>query len=268
MTTFNLSGPWQLASADGRHRTGMPVPGDVHTALKTAGIIPDPYFGRNENDVQWVANTDWVVERQFTLDDPAGSWYLDITYLDTVATAFVNDIPVLQADNCFRRYRPDVSKALKSGENTIRILFRSSIAEAAERQARQPFYIPYSTGNSPIPNGNMLRKPQCHFGWDWNIALAPIGLYGEISLKKLEAARIEHVVTSQRHEAGEVDLIVTVTLLPKGRACCRCSFRSATSGSGSIVACVPARRSSATSSMSRTRNSGGLRAAANRPCTN
>ncbi|CAN7334120.1 beta-mannosidase [Neorhizobium sp. LjRoot104] len=217
MTTFNLSGPWQLASADGRHRTGMPVPGDVHTALKTAGIIPDPYFGRNENDVQWVANTDWVVERQFTLDDPAGSWYLDITYLDTVATAFVNDIPVLQADNCFRRYRPDVSKALKSGENTIRILFRSSIAEAAERQARQPFYIPYSTGNSPIPNGNMLRKPQCHFGWDWNIALAPIGLYGEISLKKLEAARIEHVVTSQRHEAGEVDLIVTVTLFAEGQ---------------------------------------------------
>ena len=217
MTTIDLSGSWQLASADGTHRTEMPIPGDVHAALKAAKIIPDPYFGRNENEVQWVANADWTIERRFTLDDPAGSWYLDITYLDTVATVFVNDIPVLQADNCFRRFRPDVSKALKSGENTIRILFRSSIAEAAERQARQPFHIPYSTTNSPIPNGNMLRKPQCHFGWDWNIALAPLGLYGDIALKKLETARIEHVVTSQRHEAGEVDLMVTVTLYAEGQ---------------------------------------------------
>jgi len=217
MTTIDLSGPWQLSSADGTHRTEMPIPGDVHSALKCAGIIPDQYFGRNEDVVQWVAHEDWAIERQFTLDDSDGSWYLDITYLDTVATVFINDVAVLDADNCFRRYRPDVSKALRPGANTIRILFRSSIAEGAERQARQPFYIPYSTTNSPLPNGNMLRKPQCHFGWDWNIALAPLGLYGEISLKKLETARIEHVVTSQRHEDSAVDLTVTVTLFAEGQ---------------------------------------------------
>ncbi|WJR66504.1 glycoside hydrolase family 2 protein [Neorhizobium sp. CSC1952] len=211
MTSIDLSGTWQLTSATGTHRTEIPIPGDVHSALRSAGIIPDPYFGRNENEVQWVAREDWAVERQFTLDDPDGSWYLDITYLDTVATVFVNGVAVLEADNCFRRYRPDVSKALKPGRNTIRILFRSSITAGAERQARQPFYIPYSTANCPIPNGNMLRKPQCHFGWDWNIALAPLGLYGEIALKKLETARIEHVVTSQRHDGGAVDLHVTVT---------------------------------------------------------
>ncbi|WP_117192699.1 beta-mannosidase [Rhizobium terrae] len=217
MTATSLSGLWQLSSSTGPHRTDIPIPGDIHTALKSAGIIPDPYFGRNENEVQWVAKQDWIIERHFTLDDPAGSWYLDITYLDTVATVFVNDITVLRADNCFRRYRPDVSKALRPGDNTIRILFRSSIAEGAERQSRQPFYIPYHAGNSPIPNGNMLRKPQCHFGWDWNIALAPLGLYGEVALKRLETARIEHVVTSQRHEEGAVDLTVSVTLYAEGQ---------------------------------------------------
>ncbi len=216
MTTISLAGQWQLVSAHGAHRSTMSLPGDVHSALKAAGLIPDPYFGRNEDVVQWVANEDWVIERTFTLDDADGSWYLDITYLDTIATVFVNDEPVLEADNCFRRYRPDVTKALKAGENTIRILFRCSIAEGAERQARQPFYIPYHAGNSPIPNGNMLRKPQCHFGWDWNIALAPLGLYGEIALKRLETARIEHVVTEQRHEGDAVDLIVSVVLHADG----------------------------------------------------
>ncbi|MHB0953554.1 MAG: beta-mannosidase [Allorhizobium sp.] len=211
--TIDLSGEWRLSTADGSHGAAMTLPGDVHSALQAAGIIPDPYFGRNEEAGQWVAEHDWTLERSFFLDHADGQWYLDIDYLDTVAVVFVNDVPVLSADNCFRRYRPDVSAALQPGENTIRILLHSSISAGAERQARQPFYVPYSTNNSPIPNGNMLRKPQCHFGWDWNIALAPLGLYGTISLRKLDPARIEHLVTHQLHQDdGSVDLHVTLTL--------------------------------------------------------
>ncbi|WP_075292679.1 beta-mannosidase [Pararhizobium arenae] len=212
---LDLSGTWQLASADESHALTASIPGDVHSALQKAGVIADPYAGRNEDDVQWVAHKDWVLERSFTLDggDLPGNWYLDIESLDTVAEVYVNDTLVLQSDNCFRRYRPDVSTALKAGENLLRVVIRSSIAAGAERQARQPFYIPYSTGNSPIPNGNMLRKPQCHFGWDWNIAVAPLGIYGSIALKKMAAARIEHVLTKQvPQENGAVDLQVTVTL--------------------------------------------------------
>ncbi|MDI7863539.1 glycoside hydrolase family 2 protein [Rhizobiaceae bacterium n13] len=210
---IDLAGIWALSSADGEHAASMSLPGDVHSALESAGIIPDPYFARNEDDIQWVAEKDWIVERHFVLEDASGDWYLDIDYLDTVAVVFINDAPVLTADNCFRRYRPDVSKALKAGENVIRIHFHSSIAAGAERQARQPFRIPYSEGNSPIANGNMLRKPQCHFGWDWNIAIAPLGLYGTVALKRLETARIENVVTRQMHdEKGGVELHVTATL--------------------------------------------------------
>lgn len=210
---IDLHGEWRLSSADGDHQAAITLPGDVHSALHAAGLIPDPYFGRNEEVVQWVAERDWVIERQVVVLDISGSWYLDIDYLDTVAVVFVNDVPVLSADNCFRRYRPDVSHALQPGENTIRILFHSSVTAGAERQARQPFYIPYSTGNCPIPNGNMLRKPQCHFGWDWNIAIAPLGIYGTLSLRKLDPARIEHVETEQRHHAdGRVELKVTATI--------------------------------------------------------
>ncbi len=135
-----------------------------------------------------------VVSQSIEVD---ADWYLDIDNLDTVAVVFVNDIPVLSADNCFRRYRPDVSRALQPGENVIRIHFHSSIKAGADRQAAQPFYVPYHPGNSPIPNGNLLRKPQCHFGWDWNIAIAPLGLYGNVMLRRLETARIEHVTTTQ-----------------------------------------------------------------------
>jgi beta-mannosidase len=208
--TVDLAGEWRLS--DGEHMVAMSLPGDVHSALEAAGVIPDPYVGRNEEVVQWVAHRDWTLERDFTLDDVGGDWYLDIDYLDTVATVSVNGVTVLEADNCFRRYRPDVTKALKAGENTIRIVIRSSVAVGAERQDVQPFYIPYQAANSPIPNGNMLRKPQCHFGWDWNIAIAPLGVYGTIALKRLETARIEHVETRQVWDADGVDLHVSVTV--------------------------------------------------------
>ncbi|KSV79815.1 beta-mannosidase [Sinorhizobium sp. GW3] len=216
---LDLAGDWQLSSVDNSHALAMELPGDVHSALLKAGVIDDPYVGRNENDVQWVAHKDWVIERTVTVsaDDIAGYWYLDLEYLDTVASVFVNDKLVLEAENCFRRYRPDVSKTLVAGENRIRIVLHSSIAEGARRQAEQPFYVPYHPGNSPIANGNMLRKPQCHFGWDWNLAIAPLGVYGEIALCRLEIARIEHVTSKQVWlEDGSVDLVVTLTLFADG----------------------------------------------------
>ncbi len=216
---LDLSGDWQLSSVDNSHALAIALPGDVHSALQKAGEIDDPYVGRNENDVQWVAHKDWVIERTVSVaaDDLAGYWYLDLECLDTVASVFVNDKPVLEAENCFRRYRPDVSRALTAGENRIRIVLHSSIAEGVRRQAEQPFYVPYHPGNSPIANGNMLRKPQCHFGWDWNLAIAPLGVYGDIALCRLEIARIEHVTTKQVWlEDGSVDLVVTLTLFADG----------------------------------------------------
>lgn len=212
---IDLSGDWLLASADNSHALTIALPGDVHSALQHAGVIADPYRGRNEAEVQWVAQKDWVLERTVVIDeaDRGGCWYLDFESIDTVASVHVNGRLVLQAENCFRRYRPDVSDALVAGENRIRVVLHSSIAEGMKRQAEQPFRVPYHEGNSPIPNGNMLRKPQCHFGWDWNIAVAPLGIYGALALCRLGTARIEHVTTRQLWLGdGSVDLQVTVHL--------------------------------------------------------
>jgi beta-mannosidase len=199
------------------------------------------------------------------VSEPDGDWYLDVDYLDTVAAVFINGSPALVADNSFRRYRPDVGNQLKAGDNVIRIILHSSIAAGADRQDKQPFYIPYSTGNSPIPNGNMLRKPQCHFGWDWNIAIAPLGLYGTIALRKLETARIEHVTTRQVHNAdGSVDLQVRRRCFPRTRASCRCISRSMASACGSMSASARARPWSIMCSRSTSRASGGHPAAASR----
>jgi len=210
---IDLSGIWSLTDEHGEYTCDYPIPGDVHSALLAAGLIPDPYVGRNELIVRPLADRDWTAARTFHWDGVAGEpgWYLDIDFLDTVAEIRVNGELVLSAANCFLRYRPDVSKALTTGENRLEILFKSNTRAATALAKQQPYKIPYSFQNCPIPDVNMLRKPQCHFGWDWNIAIAPFGLYGRIELRQMRNSRIESVQVRQTHNNdGSVDIEVEI----------------------------------------------------------
>jgi beta-mannosidase len=212
---IDLSGSWTLSAEGQPEGLAITLPGDVHSALQAQGVIPDPYFGKNEDVAQWVAHKDWTVTRRFDLPMGAvdGDWYLDLDYVDTVATIRVNGKVVAETDNCFRRYRPFVTQALKPGANEMSVTLHSPVAEGKKVYDAQPFEVPWLKMNCPIPYGNMLRKPQCHFGWDWNIALAPSGLYGTIALRRLDGARIEHVTVRQSHRKdGSVELAAAVTL--------------------------------------------------------
>ena len=88
---LDLSGAWRLESVDGRMSAAISLPGDVHSALIAAGLIADPYVGRNELDVRWVADADWRLSRDFDHPGPeATAWYLDIDGIDTVADVTLN----------------------------------------------------------------------------------------------------------------------------------------------------------------------------------
>ncbi len=204
----DLAGLWSLSDESGAHTVPFQVPGDGITALHRAGAIPDPYWGRNEYDLRWIGERDWIARRSFDHDGSPAE--LVIEELDCVAEVRLNGVPVLHAENAFRRYRLDVTPALHQGVNEITILFRSSVREGAARQKAQPFFIPWQEANSPIPNGNMLRKQQSDFGWDWNIALAPFGLYGAVRLEPL-IPRIGDITVSQAHAPGLATVTVAVT---------------------------------------------------------
>ena len=210
----DLGGVWSLADDSGSFAAPMVIPGDGIDALFRAGAIPDPYFGRNEYGLRWICQRDWVARRKLSVTDT--DQVLVISMLDTVAEVRVNDILVLASDNMFRSYRVDVSGALRLGENEVTITFRSSAVEAAKRQAAQRYFVPFSANNTPIHNGNMLRKPSCDFGWDWNIALATFGLYGDFHLEPKAAARISSVLVAQAHVAGRATVRVEALVEGQG----------------------------------------------------
>lgn len=211
--SIDLSGTWALQERDGPVGAALPIPGDALSALLAAGVIPDPYVGENELAVRWVAERDWTARRTFHLsEDEAGRpWRLVADMLDTVAEISVNGRVVMTADTMFRPHRAQVSGLLKAGANEIVILFRSAVGEAARRAAAQPFEIPYIAMNQPIGHTNLLRKVQCHAGWDWNLAVMPFGLYGAIGLEPADRPMLS-VRHRQRHGAEGDPVVVDVTV--------------------------------------------------------
>ncbi|MFN4203997.1 MAG: beta-mannosidase [Tabrizicola sp.] len=204
---LDLAGRWTLSDESGAHVVPFDLPGDGVSALARAGVIPEPYWGRNEYECRWVSERDWLARRVFDHDGQASE--LVVEGLDTVAEVRLNGVPVLEASNVHRRWRVDVSQALRAGENRVEILFRSPVREALARAARMPFPIPYQQVNGPIPHANMLRKQQCDFGWDWNIALGIFGVSGAIRLEPI-VPRIGDVLVRQVHSPGQVELRLRV----------------------------------------------------------
>ncbi|WP_426034060.1 beta-mannosidase [Cypionkella sp. TWP1-2-1b2] len=211
---MDLAEGWTLCDESGAYSVAFALPGDGITALHAAGAITDPYWGRNEYDLRWICGRDWVARRSFNVSRT--DLVLVVSLLDTVAEIAVNGVTVLASDNMFRSYRIDLSAVLRLGANDIAITFRSPEVEAAKRQAAQPYFVPFSANNTPIHNGNMLRKPSCDFGWDWNIALGSFGVYGDFYLEPLSLARIASVGIARSHSANRA--VVTVTADMEGAA--------------------------------------------------
>ena len=148
----------------------------------------------------------------------AGKWpVLDLEFVDTVAEVTVNGTPVASLDSSFIRHRIDLTGVVRPGENDIAIRFRSATREAAARAAKQPFPIPY-TKNNRVADLNMLRKAQCHGGWDWGPCLMVMGIYAEPKLRLFDDARIEHAVIRQdHHDDGRVTVTADVELAARTR---------------------------------------------------
>ncbi len=225
--SIDLSGIWALRSSEWSDRTiPAELPGDNYSALLAAGLIPDPYFGRNELEVQEFRKHDWEYVREFEVPPElleCESVYLNAEMVDTFATVLINGKKVLSTENMFRRYRPEVKAALKPGKNTVAIRFKSAEVEAKKAAAELPFPIPMN-GCSKVPHLNLIRKVHCHGGWDWGVTLMVSGVYMPLELRGVNHCRIEHAWTDQVHEKNLVKVTATTELFAVKAGRCPVAF--------------------------------------------
>jgi beta-mannosidase len=183
MTKINLSGTWSLRSSDGQVNTTMELPGDVITALIDSKIIPHPYKDRNELELQWVNQLDWILEKNLEIPDISGSLKVfHAEVLDTVARVELNGREIGRSDTMFVPARFPLEESLKEGTNNFKIYLDSAERTACDRAEEYPYAVPTQTAPVQSPHRNFLRKVQCHSGWDWGPCLMTAGVYNAIEL--------------------------------------------------------------------------------------
>ena len=213
---LDLSGTWFLREQDNTVQFSVPmqVPGCIHSALFAAGRMPDPYFGQNELLTQEIGRKDWRVERSFTVPGNllnARSVILRLEDVDTFCTIEINGEEVGRTDNRFRRWEFDVRKFLRPGDNRIVGCFRSAENESNARAKKYDHQFQIS--NVPWARAiELIRKPQCHGGWDWGLAQMVTGFCGPVELIASSDARLDYVYCDQDFAADGSKCDVTVNV--------------------------------------------------------
>ncbi|MFW5827402.1 MAG: glycoside hydrolase family 2 protein, partial [Alkalispirochaeta sp.] len=205
---IDLSGEWELIDETGTYQVPVQIPGDVHSALSAAGSIPDPFFGQNELEIQWVGRRGWTMRRRFAVDDGqrlelgGGTRYLlEFSVIDTVAEVYLNGVLVGRNSSMFIPVRFDVGHALVAGENELEVRFDSPERAAQARAERLPYPVPHQIYPHQSMHRNLLRKVQCHGSWDWGIAMMVSGIYGECHLRSAPVDDIRAVWAIPRRDS-------------------------------------------------------------------
>ncbi len=207
--TQTLNGFWQFRQADRKEWLPANVPGGVHTDLITAGEIPDPFYGTNEEQLQWVAEKNWEYRKFFyptqalLQQEHIG---LVCEGLDTLAEVRLNGRILGQANNMFRPWRWEIKSLLKEGENKLEILFRSPVQYVRSRERVKRM----RAMDMGIRGGPHMRKSPSHFGWDWGPRLPCIGIWQDIRIEGRSRGRLDEVRFDQEHGEGVVNLTARV----------------------------------------------------------
>ena len=215
-SVVSLNSGWTFREAGKGEWRPARVPGSTHTDLLANGLIEDPFYRDNEPKLQWIGKADW--EYRTTFDAPAALLRrrrLELVFegLDTYATVFLNDRPVLEADNMFRTWRVDARGALRPGSNTLRIHFRSPINEVLPRMKALGYELPAvnDQGEKTSPH---TRKAPYQYGWDWGPRFVTSGVWRPVRLEAWDEARLDDLHVVQNHlgrDAAQLTAQVGVT---------------------------------------------------------
>jgi beta-mannosidase len=164
------------------------VPGDVHTALISAGRIEDPFYDRNERECAWIEDREWWYRTTFRGQKEAlrADERLRLVFhgLDTFATVWLNGEELGGHQNMFREAAFDIGASLRRGENTLAVLFDRPLDHAGEEH-------PDQWGRNP--ERVSMRKAQFGFGWDWGPRLPTVGIWRPVELRRERQASIRGV---------------------------------------------------------------------------
>ena len=195
-----LHSDWTFCQVGDTLWSDAKVPGTIHQDLLNHNRIPNPFYGMNEEAVQWVENEDWMYRTSFVVTEEQlnrDAAVLELDGLDTYADVFLNGALILRSDNMFVGHKVPVKSVLRKGENRLLIRFRSAVKEALPQWETNGFDYPADNDHSFKRVSIYTRKAPYSYGWDWGIRLATCGIWRPVRLVFSDVARIEDYYVRQ-----------------------------------------------------------------------
>lgn len=239
LTEVKLDGLWRFkgykglnGEEQGAHTTTCPMEGwllaeaplTAHTNLMDNKLIPDPFKGCNEREVQWVNENEWWYRKEIELSaELAGKDVVELYFggLDTYATIWVNNQKVGEANNMFTPWRFNIKNAAKPGKNLIAIRFKPvyKVANDLEAQHKHKYACLCAENFSARP---YVRKAQYSFGWDWGPTLPTAGIWREAKILAYNKARLGYVAATPSEvsaQKAKVKVTAEVYAASEGELC-------------------------------------------------
>lgn len=191
---IRLDKGWEFSQSGKGEWRAATVPGTVHQDLIDHGKLPDPFYGKNEEKVQWVENEDWTYRTSFEVTDEQlarDAAVLNFEGLDTYADIYLNGSLLASTDNMFVGYTLPVKEVLREGENRLQVCFHSPIKQTLPQWETNGFDYPADNDHSDKRVSIYSRKAPYSYGWDWGIRLVTSGIWRPVTLELYDVARMD-----------------------------------------------------------------------------
>ena len=177
---FEYNGQWYPAA----------VPGFIHTDLMANGLIPDPYYGTNEDSVQWVGDSVWHYSTTIRKSDlPKGdTLWLVFDGLAGQASIVINGEIIEAMDNMFCQYIFPVSDFLLGLDNSMLNIGLSFWPVTNTRHDEECESLPSDSLKEswygiPLPERRAFtRMAPYQQGWDWGPKLTTCGIWKPVHI--------------------------------------------------------------------------------------
>lgn len=190
------------------------VPGYIHTDLLANKFIPDPFFGTNEDSVQWVSDSVWTYRLLFDASTIDYTMHPEFVFEGVTGYAefYLNGAPLMNqeghnfTDNSYRTWHFPLPNNLKEQDNELIVKFIPAKKIIAERKAK----VPYSLPDDRV----FLRTPPYQSGWDWGPKLVTCGFSKPVYINQWEDFYLDgfNIRQSQLNEE-EAHLLVSFNII-------------------------------------------------------
>ena len=205
-----LDGMWEMAEggseaarlSGGSWPGSVParVPGSVHSALWEAGVIPDPYFGRNDSIAEKQSYKTWWMRREFTVDGKPNMPRLVFGGIANKCAVWLNGRRLGEHEGMFGGPEYNVGCCLKRGKNTL-VVRIDPIPQ--EFEPKGTFFGGANT---------TWRKTvvfNCVYGWHYS-KIPSLGIWRSVRIENRAAVALENPFVVTRDTTGRMNLCVTL----------------------------------------------------------